>query len=139
MAWQLECMLTFRSLTSQQWHALLWPDQIITSQEIVRHLGYPLGWNISSRDATDWVLQKFKKKISYWKLPTWPLHVRMRIVQSILIAYLEFFLPIDDFMALLMHALWQTCSSKKGLYLLKAAKTCSPKTHGGLNIPSGLA
>lgn len=25
------------------WHAVLWPGQIVHSEEIIRHLGYPIG------------------------------------------------------------------------------------------------
>ena len=32
-------------LTPYSWHQLLWPGQVVSPNEMVTHLGYPLGWN----------------------------------------------------------------------------------------------
>lgn len=90
----------------------------------------------------DWIFRKLHDKLEYWKIPTWPLHVRLRIVQSILMAYVQFFLPlihwsprdISAFMSQAMELLWKTKSKVKALRLLKMDFVCSPKMHGGLNI-----
>ena len=82
------------------------------------------------------------QKLNYWKLSTWPLHVRLRIVQAIVMAYIQFFLPlimwrkvdIDRFMSSALSIFWKTKHAKKGLNLLSLKKLCSPKQHGGLNI-----
>lgn len=132
----------FLPLKVKDWHSLLWPGMLISSKEIVRHLGYPLAWHTSSTKQAEWVMQRIRQKIHYWKLSTWPLHVRLRIVQSVLIAYIQFFLPllhwpkhqIDIFMLEIMEHFWRTQSCKKGLRLLSLSKICTPKKNGGLNI-----
>ena len=39
---------TFLALDVQQWHHVLWPGGIPPTGHIVHHLGYPLGWQLSS-------------------------------------------------------------------------------------------
>lgn len=41
------------SLTEYDWHRLLWPGEIVPPHIIVRHLGYPLGWNVSAAQKLD--------------------------------------------------------------------------------------
>ena len=85
-----------------------------------------------------WFMPKLNRKIDYWQLSTWPLHVRLRIVQAIVMAYIQFFLPlimwrkadIDQFMSLAMAIVWKTQHRKKGLRLLSMPKIYSPKMHG---------
>ena len=127
---------TLLPLKGCDWHALLW---IISPNTVVRHLG---GWNITSKHQMQWVLQKINLKIEYWKLSTWPLHVRRKIVQSIIMAYVQFYLPLlhwnshelASFMSPAMELLWKTKSWKKALRLLKMESVCLPRPHGGLNI-----
>ena len=73
-----------------------------------------------------WVIQKLNQKLEYWKLSTWPLHVQLCIVQSIIMAYVQFYLPlvhwterdIDKFMSEAMELLWKNKCHKKALHLL---------------------
>ena len=75
-------------------------------------------------------------------LSTWPLHVRLLIVQSIIMAYVQFYLPLlhwsfkhlASYTSQAMEIFWKTKSHKKALRLLPMQSVCSPKTHGGLNI-----
>ena len=64
--------------------------------EMGRHLGYPLGWNATGKRKVEWVLEKVRQKLSYWKIATWPLHVRLRIVKSIFMAYMQYYLIMID-------------------------------------------
>ena len=36
-------------LTPYSWHQLLWLGQVVSPNEMVRHLGYPLGWNAAGK------------------------------------------------------------------------------------------
>ena len=68
--------------------------------------------------------------------------LRLRIVQSIVMAYVQFFLPllvwrkidIDNFMSSALELLWKSKHHSKGIRILSRMKICSPKMHGGLNI-----
>ena len=47
------------------WDELLWADQVVTPSEMVRHLGYALGWNATGKEKDKWVLQKVRQKLRY--------------------------------------------------------------------------
>ena len=83
-------------LTPYSWHQLLWPGQVVSPNEMVRDLGYPLGWNATGKEKVEWVLQKVRQKLSYWKIVTWPLHVRLRIVQFIFMVYMQYYIIMID-------------------------------------------
>ena len=51
---------------------------------------------VTNKKLLDWVLDKIRHKIQYWHLSEWPLHVRLRIIQAILIPYVLYFLPLLD-------------------------------------------
>ncbi|MCO5547390.1 hypothetical protein L7F22_000839 [Adiantum nelumboides] len=130
------------SLCQMDCHSVLWPGEIVKPDQIVRHLGYPLAWSVHNAILLDWVENKLRSKLHYWKLSTWSLHVRLRIVQSILVAYVQFFLPmlhwpprrLRTLMSRILEHSWSTTSWKKGLRLLPMDKLCTPKRCGGLNI-----
>ncbi|MCO5581578.1 hypothetical protein L7F22_035466 [Adiantum nelumboides] len=76
------------------WHSVLWPGQLLSPHDVIRHLGYPIGWFITAKQQMEWVTVKLTQKLRYWKLSTWPLHVRLQIVQSIVMAHVQFYLPL---------------------------------------------
>ena len=129
-------------LTPYSWHQLLWPGQIVSPNEIVRHLGYPLGWNATGKRKAEWVLQKVRQKLSYWKIATWPLHVRLRIVQSIFMAYMQYYLIMIDWPKHMIQKInseiisnfWCSKQSHRGIRLLSLEKICTPRLSGGLNF-----
>ncbi|MCO5603297.1 hypothetical protein L7F22_057446 [Adiantum nelumboides] len=129
-------------LCSCDWHSLLWPGEFVPPNVITRHLGYPIGWNVTHKQKVDSVMYRLNTKLHYWKLSTWPLHVSLRIVQSILMAYVQFFLPLlhwprhclDSLMSTILTHLWRTHAHKKGLRLMSMAKLCTLRRFGGLNI-----
>ena len=63
-------------LTPHSWHQLLWPGQVVSTNEMVRHRGYLLGWNGTGKGKVEWIMQKLRQKLSYWRIATWPLHVK---------------------------------------------------------------
>ena len=79
-------------LTPYSWHQLLWPSQVVSPNEMVRHISYPLGWNAIGKGKVEWDLQKVRQKLNYWKIATLPLHV----VQSIIMAYMQYYLIMID-------------------------------------------
>ncbi|MCO5586233.1 hypothetical protein L7F22_040172 [Adiantum nelumboides] len=129
-------------LNSCDWQSVLWPGQLLSPHDVIRHLGYPIGWFITAKQQMEWVAAKLTQKLRYWKLSTWPLHVRLRIVQSIVMAHIQFYLPllswthkdISAFMSQAMELLWKTHPKRKALRLLRMQSTCTPRSHGGLNI-----
>ena len=75
-------------LTPYSWHQFLWLAQMKWLDNLAIH------WDGSRK--VEWVLQKVRQKLSYWKIATWPLHVRLRIVQSIFMAYMQYYLIMID-------------------------------------------
>ncbi|MCO5584508.1 hypothetical protein L7F22_038436 [Adiantum nelumboides] len=63
-------------LNSCDWHSVLWLGQLLSPHDVIRHLGYPIGWFITMKQQMEWVIAKLTQKLRYWKLSTWPLHVR---------------------------------------------------------------
>ena len=62
---------------------------------IVTHpLGYLLGVDVANVQLIDWISIKLTCKFMYWKSPLWPFHVRLKVVQRILIPMLLYFLPL---------------------------------------------
>ncbi|KAH7430447.1 hypothetical protein KP509_09G099500 [Ceratopteris richardii] len=108
---------------------------------INRHLGYPLGVNVSAKDKIEWILRKIKCKMDKWYAPQWPLHARIRIVQAFLQPYIMYYLLLLDwrkshiriFDNLLENFLW---SKKHNLAFILSAweYVCQPKSSGGLGI-----
>ena len=85
-------------LTPCSRHQLLWMGWVVSPNEMVRHLGYPLGWNATRKRKVEWVLHKVRQKLSYWKIATWSLHVRLQMVQSIFMAYMQYYLIMIDWL-----------------------------------------
>ena len=59
------------------WHSILWLGQVVHSRDVVKHLGYPIGWHITRKQQLKWIFQRLQHKLEYWKISTWPLHVRL--------------------------------------------------------------
>ena len=47
-------------LTPNSWHQLLWLGHVFSPNEIVRYLGYPLGWNAIGKGKADRFLQEVR-------------------------------------------------------------------------------
>ena len=66
---------TLIDVSATNFDALQWPGKRVQKGSIFRYLGYPLGVQISNKDAIDWVLKKVTGKIFCWHSSEWPLHV----------------------------------------------------------------
>lgn len=100
----------FFPLKQCDWHALLWPDQIVHS---VRHLGYPIEWRITRKQHLKWICEKLH---NYWKFLlgfsmsdsklfnqlSWPMS------SSICVWCIGLPKDISAFMSQAMEILWKT-------------------------------
>ena len=71
-----------------------WSGKIVNRGEIFRHLGYPIGVEVSHVKLADWVSRKIENKFIYWKSQSWPFHIRFKVVQSITIPMVSYYLPL---------------------------------------------
>lgn len=92
---------TLIDLSATRFDSLIWQGKRLSTGHVFRHLGYPIGVNVSNKMLIDWVIERVRGKILYWKSDEWPLHVRLWIIQSILISYFLYYLPLLD---------WRECS-----------------------------
>lgn len=83
-------------INAYDFYHLIWHGKRIPKETIFRHLGFPVGVLVSNKNLIHWVLEKIKKKISFGKCTESPLHVRLRIVQSILILYILYYILLLD-------------------------------------------
>ncbi|KAH7433733.1 hypothetical protein KP509_07G083200 [Ceratopteris richardii] len=118
-----------------------WQGRKIECGFIFRHLGYPLGINVPIKDQIQWVLCKIKNKMNLWHAAQWPLHIRIRIVQSILQPYIMYYILLLDwkkchlysFDCLIKNFLWNK-SHNRALVFSSWEFVCQPKSTGGLGI-----
>ncbi|KAH7428784.1 hypothetical protein KP509_09G017200 [Ceratopteris richardii] len=75
---------TLINISTHHFHFPSWQGRKIERGVLFRHLGYPLGMNVSTKDRIEWVLCRIKSKLNLWHVAQWPLHIRIRIVQSFL-------------------------------------------------------
>ena len=114
-------------LTPYSQHQLLWLGQVVSPNEMVRHLGIP--------SQAEWVMQKVRQKLSYWKIATWLLHVRLRIMQSIFMAYMQYYLIMTDWLKDMIQKInsetvskfWCSKQLHRGVRLLSLEKICNAK------------
>ncbi|KAH7444788.1 hypothetical protein KP509_02G091700 [Ceratopteris richardii] len=84
------------NIFARHFHFPSWQGRKIECGIIFRHLGYPLGVNVSAKDQIQWVLCKIKSKLNSWHASQWPLHIRIRIVQSFLQSYVMYYTLLLD-------------------------------------------
>ena len=51
------------ALKQTDWHAIFWPGEILDSQAVVKHLGYPTGWTVTMKQQVKWVFDKLHDKL----------------------------------------------------------------------------
>ena len=67
---------------------------VVNRGEICFHLGYPIGVDASNVKLVDWASRQFEDKFKYYKSQMWPFHVRLKVVQPIMIPILSYYLPL---------------------------------------------
>ncbi|KAH7298712.1 hypothetical protein KP509_25G055500 [Ceratopteris richardii] len=105
------------NISAQHFHFPSWQGRKIDCGIIFRHLGYLLGINVSTKDQIQWMLCTIRNKLNLWHAPQWPLHIRIRIVQSFLQPYIIYYilLLIKNFLSNKAH---NRALSKGGLGIL---------------------
>ena len=64
-------------------------------EKLVMAQGYPLHWSITRKQQKDeWVLHKIRQYPRYWEITAWSLNVKLRIVQTMLLECMQFYLPL---------------------------------------------
>ena len=65
----------FISCTEQDVLGLGWSGRIVHRGMICRHLGYPIGVDVSHVKLIEWVSKRLEDKFMYWRSQIWPFHV----------------------------------------------------------------
>lgn len=133
---------TLIDVSAKDFESLIWPGKRVQKGCVFRYLGYPIGIEVTNKQLLDWVLDRVRKKIHYWHSSEWPLHVRLRIIQAILIPYVLFFLPLLDWKmnhlesinSLLIRFLWNPKPGKAVCPPIRWKTVCTPKSLGGLGV-----
>lgn len=132
---------TLIDLSAARFDSLIWQGKRLTTGHGFRRLGYPIGVNVSHKMLINWVIERVKGKILYWKSDEWPMHVRLRIIQSIIIPYFLYYLPLLGWRdchlqilnSLLRQFLWNK-THKKSMVLISWDTICQPHAWGGMGI-----
>ena len=133
---------TLIDVSASSFADLLWPGKRVHRGQVFRYLGYPLGVQVTNKQLIDWVLNKIRKKIQYWHASEWPLHVRIRITQAILVPYVLYYLPLldwkkshlDSINTLLMRFVWNAKTGKPVFPHVNWTFICTPKLQGGVGL-----
>ena len=129
------------SCTERNVEELGWTGMVLEKGMICRHLGYPIGNDISSDKLVGWIQRRIHEKFMYWKSQTWPFHVRLKVVQAIMIPMVSYFLPllpwskkhIDKLSATMRFLLWKR-KEKVGRSWMAWEHICTPKRLGGVAL-----
>ncbi|KAH7352291.1 hypothetical protein KP509_19G038400 [Ceratopteris richardii] len=132
---------TLVNISAQDFQDIQWEGTKIEKGTVFRHIGYPLGINVSDKDKIEWVMHKIKRKADMWHASQWPLHARIRIVQDFLQPYVMYYLllldwkkyHIRDFECLLKNFLWNK-KHNRVLVLSTWDYVYQPRINGGLGI-----
>ncbi|MCO5597147.1 hypothetical protein L7F22_051222 [Adiantum nelumboides] len=116
-----------------------WQGLVVPRGTIVRHLGYPIGVDVTNKQLLDWISGRIGDKFVYWKSQAWPFHVRLKVAQVIMLAMLSYFLPLLPWSRKALTALtqpirfmlWKKRSNKPGLTWVSWKLISTPKRLGG--------
>ena len=108
---------------------------------ICRHLGYPIGVDVSHVKLIEWVSKRLEDKFMYWRSQFWPFHVRLKVVQSIMVSMVSYYLPLLPWSKKALEMLSQSMrmllwkrKGKSALSWLAWDHVCTPKRLGGASI-----
>ncbi|KAH7280436.1 hypothetical protein KP509_37G067400 [Ceratopteris richardii] len=132
------------NISMQKFQSLEWEGLKIERGVIFRHLGYPLGIDVPIKDKVEWVLRRVKCKMERWFASQWPLHARIRIVQTFMQPYIMYYLyylllldwrknHLHIFDRVIKAFLWNK-KHNRALVLSSWEYVCQPKNKGGLGF-----
>ena len=129
------------SCTEQDVLGLGWSGRIVHRGMICRHLGYPIGVDVSHVKLIEWVSKRLEDKFMYWRSQFWPFHVRLKVVQSIMVSMVSYYLPLLPWSKKALEMLSQSMrmllwkrKGKSALSWLAWDHVCTPKRLGGASI-----
>lgn len=70
------------------WEGMVFP------RGITRHLGYPIGVDVSRVELSEWISRSIHDKFVYSKYQAWPIHVRLIVAWVIMTGMVSFLLPL---------------------------------------------
>ena len=80
---------------------------------IFRHLGYPVGMNVTNAQFIEWMSSKLRDILMYWKSQSWPFHVRLKVVQCIMEPMILYYLSLLPWTKKALHPILQPLLRKK--------------------------
>ena len=95
------------SCTERDLECLGWQGSVVKKGSIFRHLGYPLGMNVTNGQLIEWMSSKLRDKFMYWKSQSWPFHVRLKVVQCIMEPMILYYLPLLPWTKKALHSILQ--------------------------------
>ena len=108
---------------------------------IFRHLGYPLGMNVTNGQLIEWMSSKLRDKFMYWKSQSWQFHVRLKVVQCIMEPMILYYLPLLPWTKKALHSILQPLRyllwkkrDKMGITWVAWNHLATPKRLGGTGI-----
>ena len=127
--------------TEQNLVDLGWCGRILDQGKICRHLGYPIGVDISPSQSLNWISGTISDKFIYWKSQAWPFATRLKVVQAIMIPMISYFLPLlpwtkkslDQLAQALKYTLWNK-EFKIGINWVSWTHICTLKHLGGASL-----
>ena len=84
-----------------------WQGSVVKKGSIFRHLGYPLGMNVTNGQLIEWVSSKLRDNFMYWKSQSWSFYVRLKVVQCIMEPMILYYLPLLPWTKKALHSILQ--------------------------------
>ena len=81
------------SCIEQDGIGLGWSKRIVCHGIICYHLQYPIGVEVSYVKLIEWVSKSLEDKFLYWWFQIWPFHVQLKVIQSIVVSMVPYYLP----------------------------------------------
>ncbi|MCO5601460.1 hypothetical protein L7F22_055583 [Adiantum nelumboides] len=113
--------------------------RVVPRGTIVRHLGYPIGVDVSNKQLLECISGHIGDKFMYWKSQAWPFHIRLKVAQIIMLAMVSYFFALLPWSKKALTALtqpirfmlWKKKGNLPGLTWVSWKHITCPKRLGG--------